>query len=109
MPGVSRRRLLQLERQLHVNQPLIGRLFVLIPDLWPQQDQEAFFNSERSEALEDLVERRTGVRPVRESGRIWAIVHYMPEDAHAWDEATKVAFLEAHETRPLAPWQRREQ
>lgn len=108
MPRVSRRRLGQLERQLRVNQPLIGRLFVLIPDLWPEQDREAFFDPERGEPLEELVERRTGVRLVWEPNRIWAIVHHLPEEARDWDDATKVAFLEAHETRPLAPWQQRD-
>ena len=109
MPRVSRLRLRQLERQMNVNQPPIGRLFLLIPDLWPEADREAFFTSDRSEALDDLVERRTGVRPVRDPHRIWAIIHSMPEEAQAWDEATKAAFLEEHETRPLSPWQRREQ
>ena len=108
MPRVSRLRLIELERQMNVNRPPIGRLFVLIPDLWPLEDREAFFNPERSEPLEDLVERRTGVRPVHNPNRIWAIVHHLPEEARDWDEATKAAFLEEHETRPLAPWQRRE-
>src|SRR5688500_13673881 len=93
---------------MHVNRPPIGRLFLLIPDLWPPDDREAFFDSDRSEALEDLVERRTGVRPVRDPHRIWAIIHYMPEEALACDDTTKSALLEDHETRPLAPWQRRE-
>ncbi len=94
---------------MNVNTPPIERLFVLIPDLWPQQDREAFFDPEREETLEDLVERRTGVRPVWDPNRIWAIVHHLPEEARTWDEATKAAFLEEHETRPLTPWQRREQ
>ena len=103
MPRVSRRRLKQLERQLHVDRPPIGRLFVLIPELWPEQDRAAFFDPKRAEALDDLVERRTGVRPVWDSHRIWAIIHHLPADAHAWDAAAKVAFLEAHETRALRP------
>jgi hypothetical protein len=47
MPRVSRLRLTQLERQMQVNTPPIGRLFFLIPDLWPEVDREAFFNPER--------------------------------------------------------------
>jgi hypothetical protein len=105
---LSRTRLRQLERQMNVAAPPIGRLFILIPDLWPQQDREAFFDPARDDALEDLVELRTGVRPVRETGRIWAIVHSMPEEAQCWDEATKAAFLEEHETRPVPLWLRRE-
>ena len=109
MPRVLRGRLGQLERQMHVNQPQIGRLFVLIPEMWPEQDRDAFFNPERIEPLADLVERRTGVRPIWDPHRIWAIIHHLPEEARAWDEAAKEAFLEAHETRLLAPWQRQEQ
>jgi len=108
MPRVSRGRLQQLERQLNVNAPPIGRLFLLIPDLWPEADREAFSDPERKEAVEDLVERRTGVRPVREPGRIWAIIHRMPEEALTWDDATKAAYLEEHETRPVPLWLRRE-
>jgi hypothetical protein len=54
------------------------------------------------------VERRTGVRPVRDPDRIWAIIHHLPEDARTWDDATKAAFLEDHETRPVPLWLRRE-
>jgi hypothetical protein len=86
----------------------LGRLFFLIPDLWPEADRAAF-ETLAGDAFDDLVERRTGVRPVRETGRIWAIITHVPEEADRWDAATKAAFLETHETRPLAPWQRREQ
>ena len=86
----------------------VGRLFFLIPDLWPDEDRAAF-ETLGGEALADLVERRTEVRPVLGAGRIWAVINHMPEEARAWDVATKAAFLEAHETRPLAQWQRQEQ
>jgi hypothetical protein len=108
MRQLSRSRLRQLERQMNLDAPPIGRLFVLIPDLWPEADREAFSDPEREEALEDLVERRTGVRPVRDPHRIWAIIHHMPEEARDWDDATKAAYLEEHETRPLPLWLRRE-
>jgi hypothetical protein len=85
----------------------VGRLFFLIPDLWPDEDRVAF-ETLSGEALDELVERRTGVRPVQETGRIWAIITHASDEMRAWDVATKVAFLEEHETRPLAPWQRRE-
>jgi hypothetical protein len=78
MPRVSRLRLRQLEWQLHVDEPPIGWLFFLIPNLWAEEDREAFFNPKRGEALEDLVERRTGVRPVRDPNRTWAIVPTCP-------------------------------
>lgn len=103
MPRVSRRRLGQLERQLSVKQPPIGRLFVLIPELWLQEDQDAFLTPERGEPLAELVERRTGVRPIWDSHHIWAIIHHLPEEARTWDEVTKAAFLAAHETRPRRP------
>jgi hypothetical protein len=48
------------------------------------------------------------VRPVRERGRIWAIIDHLPEEARDWDERTKPAFLEEHETRPVPLWLRRE-
>jgi hypothetical protein len=105
---VSGGRLTALERRLRVDEPPIGRLFLLLPELWPEEDRVAFYDPRRGEVLEDLVERRTGVRPIRERGRIWAIIHHMPEEAGSWDDATKAAFLEEDETRPLAPWQRRE-
>ena len=108
MRQLSRTRLRQLERQMHVNALPIGRLFMLLPDLWAEEDREAFFDPKREEALEDLVQRRTGVRPIRETGRIWAIIHYMPEDARDWEDATKAAYLEEHETRPVPLWLRRE-
>ena len=80
----------------------VGRLFFLLPNLWPEDDRAAF-DALSGEALADLVERRTGVRPGRETGRIWAIITHASDDMRAWDEVTKAAFLEVHETRPLAP------
>jgi hypothetical protein len=98
-------RLAKLEARSPARDP--GRLFFLLPDLWPAADRTAF-ETLAGDAFDDLIERRTGVRPVRETGRIWAIITPMPEEARTWDAATKAAFLEAHETRPLAPWQRKE-
>jgi hypothetical protein len=99
------RRLDKLEAQTPARDS--GRLFFLLPDLWPEADRTAF-EMLGGEAFDGLIERRTGVRPVRETGRIWAIITPMPEEARTWDAATKAAFLEAHETRPLAPWQHKE-
>jgi hypothetical protein len=95
---------MQLERQGNLNDPPIGRLFVLIPELWPATDRAAFHDPQRGETLEDLVELRTGVWPVRERGRICAIIHHLPADARAWHAATKTALLEEHETRPVPLW-----
>ena len=100
------RRVERLEARSPARAP--GRLFVLIPDLWPEADRTVF-SIAGGEDLVDLVERRTGVRPVLGTGRIWAIIHHLPEDVRGWDDTTKAAFLDAHETRPLALWQRREQ
>jgi hypothetical protein len=98
-------RLAKLEARSPARDP--GRLFFLLPDLWPAADRTVF-ETLGDEAFDDLIERRTGVRPVRETGRIWAIITPMPEEARAWDATTKAVFLENHETRPLAAWQRKE-
>ena len=100
-----RTRLAKLEAQTPARER--GRLFFLIPDFWPDPDRAAF-ESLCGDTFDDLIERRTGVRPVRETGRIWAIITPMHEEGRAWDEARIAAFLEEHETRPLSPWQRRE-
>jgi hypothetical protein len=99
------RRLEKLEARSPARE--VGRLFFLLPDLWPAADRTAL-ETLGGDAFDELIERRTGVRPVRETGRIWAIITHASDDMRAWDEATKAAFLEGHETRPLAPWQRRE-
>jgi hypothetical protein len=98
-------RLAKLEARSPARDP--GRLFFLLPDLWPDADRWAF-ETLSGDAFDDLIERRTGVRPVRETVRIWAIITPMPEEGRSWDAPTKAAFLENHETRPLAPWQRTE-
>ena len=54
------------------------------------------------------MERRTGVRPTFSTNEIWAMVVPASEELLAMDAQDKAAFLEEHETRPLAPWQRRE-
>jgi hypothetical protein len=100
-----RARLAKLEARSPARDP--GRLFFLLPDLWPENDRAAF-DALSGEALADLVERRTGVRPVLGTGRIWAIITHVPEECRAMSDAEKEAFLDEHETRPLAPWQRRE-
>ena len=100
-----RARLAKLEAQTPARDPV--RLFFLLPDLWPAEDRAAF-EALSGEALADLVERRTGVRPVFETGRIWAIITNVPEECRAMSDAEKAAFLDEHETRPLAPWQRRD-
>jgi hypothetical protein len=98
-------RLAKLEARSPARDP--GRLFFLLPDLWPAADRAAL-ETLGGDAFDDLIERRTGERPVRETGRIWAIITPMPEEARAWDATTKAVFLENHETRPLAAWQRKE-
>lgn len=103
MSRVSRRRLMQLERQLNVNRPPIGRLFVLIPELWSQEDRAAFFDPERAEPLEDLVERRTGVRPTFGRDDFWAITVPASDELLAMTDEDKAAFLAAHESRPRRP------
>jgi hypothetical protein len=93
---------------MHVDAPPINRLFVLIPDLWPAEDQQLFHNPAGREDLADVVERRTGVRPTFSTNDIWAITVQASQEMLAMDAADKAAFLEEHETRSLAPWQRRE-
>jgi hypothetical protein len=108
MKRLTRSRLTQLERHMHVNDPPINRLFFLIPDLWPAEDQQLFHDHAGLEALADLVARRTGVRPTFSTNDIWAITVPASREMLAMDAAEKAVFLEEHETRPLAPWQRRE-
>lgn len=109
MRHLGRSRLAQLERRMHVDEPPMGRLLFLIPDLWLEADQAAFHDPERREPLEDLVERRTGVRPTFDMDpSIWAIVVPASEEMRALEPDEKAAFLEELETRPLAQWQRRE-
>jgi hypothetical protein len=105
---LTRSRLTQLERHMHVDAPPINRLFFLIPDLWPPEDQQLFHDHAGLEELADLVERRTGVRPTFSTKDIWALTVPASEEMLAMDAAEKAAYLEEHETRPLAPWQRRE-
>ena len=93
-----RTRLAKLEARSPARDP--GRLFFLIPDLWPDADRVAF-ETLGGDAFDDLIERRTGLRPVRETGRIWAIITPASDDMRAWDAATKAAYLEEHETRPV--------
>jgi hypothetical protein len=93
---------------MHVAAPPINRLFFLIPDLWPAEDQQLFHDDGGREELLDLVERRTGVRPTFSTQEIWAITVPASAEMLAMNVEEKAAFLEEHETRPLAPWQRRE-
>jgi hypothetical protein len=58
MKRLTRSRLTQLERHMHVNDPPINRLFFLIPDLWPAADQQRFHADAGLEALADLVLQR---------------------------------------------------
>jgi hypothetical protein len=78
---------------------------LLIPDLWLDEDRAAC-DTLRGEALADLVEGRIGVRPLLESGRIWAIVTPASTEMRAWNDAMKIAFLENHETRHWLPRER---
>ena len=93
---------------MNIDAPPINRLFLLIPDLWPAEDQQRFHDHAGLEDLADVVERRTGVRPTFSTNEIWAMVVPASEELLAMDAQDKAAFLEEHETRPLAPWQRRE-
>lgn len=56
MKRLGRARLTALERCLHPDGPRLGRLLFQIPDLWPEQDQDAFHAGDL-ETLGDLVER----------------------------------------------------
>ena len=103
MPRIARSRVKQLERRMTVDSPPVGRLLFLIPDLWPEPDRAVFEDPDRSEALGDLVERRTGVRPTFGLEPVWAIVAPASEEMLAMTEEAKAAFLAAHETRPLRP------
>ncbi len=100
-----RERLAKLEARSLVSD--VRRIFFLIPDLWPEDDRAAFETVD-GEDLADLVERRTGLRPKFSAGHIWAITVPVPDELLAHSDAEKGAFLEEQETRPRAPWQRKE-
>lgn len=102
-------RIQQLEQHQRAIQAPAPRLFTLIPDLWPEEDHLAFRHHTSAEDLADLVERRTGVRPIFDPTQIWAITVPAPEAMLAMSEAEKVAYLEKHETRPVAAGQLTEQ
>src|SRR3954453_22164423 len=82
-----------------------GRLFFLLPDLWHDKDRTAF-ETLHGDALADLVEGRTGVRPILGTGRIWAIVTPGPDDVRATSAAEQAAYFDGQETRPWLPWER---
>jgi hypothetical protein len=103
MPRLARSRLTTLERALNPTGPPIGRLLFLLPDLWPDPDRAAFADPGSPEALEALVERRTGVRPTLGMRPVWAITCPAAEELLAMSDEEKAAFLNAHESRPLAP------
>lgn len=106
MGRLARSRVKHLERRMNADGPPIGRILFLIPDLWPEDDWEAFEGPDLSlEELGDLVERRTGVRPTFGTDGFWAITVPATEEMLAMTEQEKAAFLEAHETRPLKPKQ----
>ncbi|MCC6421463.1 MAG: hypothetical protein IT429_24865 [Gemmataceae bacterium] len=88
---------------MRMDVPPVGRLLFLLPDLWPEADRAAFEAPASREALEALVERRTGVRPVIAPPRIWAITVPVPDTVLTMSEEAQAAFLERHESRPLEP------
>src|SRR3954454_8840257 len=97
-------RLKQLEQRHRVIDTPVPRLSTLIPELWPEEDQHTFRHHASADELADLVERRTGVRPIFDPTRIWAITAPASEEMLAMSEAEKVEHLEQHETRPTAWW-----
>jgi hypothetical protein len=103
MPRIARSRLRHLERRMNVDGPPVGRLLFLIPDLWPEPDRRLFDESHDLDELGDLVERRTGVRPTFGMEGFWAITVPAAEEMLAMTEEEKMAFLDAHQTRPLRP------
>src|SRR4051794_37531882 len=92
-------RLRQLEQRHRVIDTPVPRLSTLIPDLWPEEDQHAFRHHASADELADLVERRTGVRPIIDPTQIWAITVPASEEMLAMSEDEKAAFLDDHETR----------
>jgi hypothetical protein len=103
MPRIARSRVKHLERLANVDGPPIGRLLLLIPDLWPDANRAAFNGLRDLEALGDLVERRTGVRPTFGMDGFRAIAVPATVEMLAMTEEAKAAFLAAHETRPQRP------
>src|SRR3954464_8636008 len=108
MRRLGRIRLTHLEQRQRATDTPVPRLFTLIPELWPEEDQHAFRHQASADDLADLVERRTGVRPIFDPTQIWAITVPASEEMLAMSDAEKAAYLEQHETRPTPWWQRRE-
>jgi hypothetical protein len=86
-----------------------ARLFFLLPDLWTADEQVIFHTAEEAEEIADMVERRTGVRPVFSAQQIWAIVAPASDELLPLDDAAKAASLDQPETRPVPDWHRKEQ
>lgn len=102
MRRLSERRLTLLERRHLVNEPDTGRLMLLLPDLWPDEDQRAWETAQGAER-QALVERRTGVRPNLDLKPCWALIVPSTDEMLAMSAVEKAAFLERHETRPIRP------
>lgn len=102
MRRLSERRLSILERRHLVKEPHTGRLMLLLPDLWPHQDQRALEQA-TGQDLQDLVERRTEVRPNLDLKPCWALIVPASDEMLAMSDLAKAAYLEQHETQPMRP------
>lgn len=104
MRRLNDQRLALLERRHNLDEPDTGRLLMLLPDLWPEEDQRAW-ETATGQTLQDLVERRTGVRPNLDLKPCWAMIVPSSDEMLAMSDAEKAAYLDLYETRPMRPGQ----
>jgi hypothetical protein len=100
-------RLDRLERHFSAgNDP--GRLVMIAPNAWPDADRDAWEASgirPDGDAQDELIERHSGVRPVRHARYINIIIVPAPDAGANADEATRAAWHETHNARRWIPEQ----
>jgi hypothetical protein len=96
----------RLERHYGGDDP--GRMVMIAPNAWPDADRDAWEAADirhDGDAHDELIERHSGVRPVRHPRHVNIIIVPAPDEiAHA-DEATRAAWHETHNARPRMPEQ----
>lgn len=99
MRRIASKRLAMLEQRHSVAVQESAPMLFLLPELWPEEDRRAW-ETARGDALRQLVERRTGMRPNFDLRPFWALLVPPSEEMLAMTAAEKEAFLARYETRP---------
>jgi hypothetical protein len=72
-----------------------GRLVIIAPNSWADQDRDAWERAEilhDADAKDELIEKYTGIRPTRRIGVINVVVVPAPQAIEEADEATRAAW-----------------